>query len=510
MNALATSAQVAVVGTGAMGAGIAQVALQAGHPVLLYDVGEGAAARGKGQILQRLSRLVEKGRLGAAAAEGMGAALQVVDSLDALADADLVIEAIVEKLDAKRELFQALEARVRRETLLATNTSSVSVTAIAAGLQYPERLAGLHFFNPAPLMALVEVVSGLATSQATRATLFATAQAWGKQPVHARSTPGFIVNRVARPFYAESLRLLEEGAADVPTLDALLRDAGGFPMGAFELMDLIGHDVNAAVTRSVFDAFAQDPRFKPSLLQQELVAAGRLGRKSGLGFYDYREGEAGCSASQCPASPAPMGIRVEGDLGPAAALLEGIRAAGIEVTTAPGEGLIRLAHCTLALTDGRTATTRSADEGFPDLVLFDLVLDWAQPARIALSVADQAPDTALAAAAGLLQRAGWVPTAIDDAPGLVVMRTLAMLANEAADAVLQAVASAQAIDLAMRLGTNYPRGPLAWAQAVGCQRIWQVLSHLQAHYGEDRYRPSAYLRRHALSGIDLLQPNPVR
>jgi 3-hydroxybutyryl-CoA dehydrogenase len=254
MAALDRNTLVAVIGAGAMGAGIAQMAAQAGHPVRLYDNRPGAAAQAVEGIDRQLGRLVEKGKLQAAEREAISARLKPVDTLDALAPARLVIEAIVENLSIKQGLLRQLEDLCGADCILASNTSSLSITSLAAGLKRPQQVIGMHFFNPAPLMALVEIVSGLATNPAVAASLYEMAKAWGKQPVHAQSTPGFIVNRVARPFYAESLRLLQEGAADCATLDALLRDAGGFRMGAFELTDLIGHDVNYAVTCSVFEA----------------------------------------------------------------------------------------------------------------------------------------------------------------------------------------------------------------------------------------------------------------
>ena len=287
-NPLPQQAIIAVVGTGAMGAGIAQVAAAAGHPVKLLDNRPGAAEKAVAGIRAQFAKMAEKGKLTAAAAQAAGERLIPVSSLADLADAALVTEAIVENLEAKQTLFSDLEAIVGADCIFGTNTSSISVTAIGAALQRPERLAGLHFFNPAPLMALVEIVSGLATDKAVADTLFATASAWGKTPVHAKSTPGFIVNRVARPYYAEALRLAQEGAADYATIDACCREAGGFRMGPFELMDMIGHDVNFAVTNSVWRAFYNDQRFLPSLIQQELVDAGFIGRKSGRGFYDYR------------------------------------------------------------------------------------------------------------------------------------------------------------------------------------------------------------------------------
>lgn len=273
----------AVVGAGTMGAGIAQVAAAAGHPVLLYDVRENAAAKAIADIGKNIDKLVAKGRLSANAI----AAVRPVSSLDELSSAKLVIEAVVEDLAAKREVFGKLETIIASDCILATNTSSISITAIAARLQHPGRIVGMHFFNPAPLMELVEVVSGLATDRGCAEAIFDTAKAWGKTPVHVKSSPGFIVNRVARPFYLEALRMLEERVATPATIDAVMREAGGFRMGPFELMDLIGNDVNFAVTKSIFEAFFYEPRFRPSLLQQEIVDAGWFGRKTGRGWYEY-------------------------------------------------------------------------------------------------------------------------------------------------------------------------------------------------------------------------------
>lgn len=503
MAALDKNTQVAVIGAGAMGAGIAQVAAQAGHSVLLFDTRDGAAAQAIVGIDRQLGRLVEKGRLAASEHSAIRARLHAADSLAGLADAGLVIEAIVENLEVKRGLLRELESVCTASCILASNTSSLSITSLAAGLQHPERVIGLHFFNPAPLMALVEVVSGLATAPALADALYATARAWGKQPVHTRSTPGFIVNRVARPFYAESLRLLQEGAADCATLDALLREAGGFRMGAFELTDLIGHDVNYAVTCSVFEAYYGDMRFQPSLIQKELVDAGHLGRKSGRGFYDYSDGALRPTASQAPGAPSIEGCVVEGELGIAEPLVERLQQAGVVVTRRAGAGLIRVGDAVLALSDGRLASQRARQDGISGLVLFDLALDYAKAERLAISRAARTSDAALQQAIGLLQRAGLKVSLIEDTPALVVLRTVAMLANEGADALLHGVASAADIDLAMCAGVNYPRGPLAWADAIGPAQILGILENLQAAYGETRYRPSLLLRRRTEQGSTL-------
>ncbi len=313
-DALPSTAQIGVIGAGAMGAGIAQIAAQAGHRVCLFDTRMGAADQAKAAIGETLAALAAKGKIDGAAADAAASRIHAVHALGDLVSARLVVEAIVEDLAVKRTLLRELEVVVSPDAILATNTSSLSITALAAGMKHPGRVVGMHFFNPAPLMPLVEVVSGLATDAEVANTAYATALAWGKSPVHARSTPGFIVNRCARPFYAEALRVLAECAADPATLDAIMREAGGFRMGPFELMDLIGLDVNIAVTRSVWEAFFHDPRFTPSVTQQEMVAAGYLGRKAGRGFYDYGANAAKPAPSTEPAQPRPGKIARLGEL----------------------------------------------------------------------------------------------------------------------------------------------------------------------------------------------------
>ena len=503
MAALATDVRILVIGAGAMGSGIAHVAALAGHTVYLFDTRAEAVEKGCAGIGRDLDFLVSRGKLDRAVADATLARVRPITGLPEAKDAGLAIEAIVEDLDVKRRLFADLENLLSEEAILASNTSSLSITAMAAQLARPERVAGMHFFNPAPRMKLVEIVSGLATSRELAQTLHATASAWGKVAVHARSTPGFIVNRVARPFYAEAQRVYAEGAADPATLDAALRDSCGFPMGPFELMDLIGHDVNFAVTRSVFDAYYGDKRFGPSLVQQELVAAGRLGRKSGQGFYDYRDGaekpqpqiEADCAGADA--------VTVVGALGVAAPLIDRLEAGGVEIRrvenrgerSGVANGWIEIGDARLALSDGRTATCRAAEERGANLVLFDLCLDFGKTPRLTLARADQCGDVAWQQVVGSLQRAGLSVGKVDDVAGLIGLRTVAMLANEAADAVLAGIGSAADIDTAMRYGTNYPKGPLAWADQLGAGFVVRVLDHLHAHYGEDRYRVSPLLRR---------------
>ncbi|MBL33455.1 MAG: 3-hydroxyacyl-CoA dehydrogenase PaaC [Oceanospirillaceae bacterium] len=503
MKALNTSVICGVIGAGAMGAGIAQVAAQAGHSVLLYDNREGAASTAIETIERQLTRLVEKGKFTAEQVAGIIGRLQPADSLSDFAGAGFVLEAIVENPDVKRGLLEQLESICSADCILATNTSSLSVTSLGAGRQHPQRIVGMHFFNPAPVMKLVEVVSGLETDKAIAECVFATAKAWGKEPVYARSTPGFIVNRVARPFYAESLRLLQEQAADCATLDAIMREAGGFRMGAFELTDMIGHDVNYAVTKSVFDGYYGDFRFQPSLIQKELVDAGLLGRKSGRGFYSYSENAAKPEAGSVSVSGDPVpGCTALGDCGVLSSLVSRLAAAGVMVTaeSSSDAGVLRIGSATVALSDGRMACQRAREDGLSNLVLIDLALDYSKSSRLAVSRAASTSDEALQQVADCLGKADIRISEVSDVPGLVVMRTVAMLANEGADTVLHGVASAADVDTAMRSGVNYPRGPLAWADQLGLSATLTVLENLQQAYGEERYRPSLLLRRLAQQG----------
>ncbi len=502
---LPQQAIIAVIGTGAMGAGIAQVVAAAGHRVRLFDARENAAKDAVKGLRAQFVKLAEKGKISAENARAAGERLCAVDQLSDLAGCTLIIEAIVENLEAKQTLFSTLEAIVGADCLFGTNTSSISVTAIGAALKHPQRLAGLHFFNPAPLMGLVEVVCGLATERRVADVLFATANAWGKTAVHAKSTPGFIVNRVARPYYAEALRLAQEGAADYASIDAVMREAGGFRMGPFELMDMIGHDINFAVTQSVWHAFFNDSRYRPSLIQQELVDAGYFGRKSGRGFYDYREG-ADKPIAQTEAPQTPTGMIVLFGQSPLShALALRLQQHGVLFTRAPeSDGRIaEVGDATIFVTDGRSATQRAAESDLANTVLIDLALDYNTATRLAMSAAAQCQTPAINAAIGLFQAAGYTLSRFRDVPGLAVMRTVAMLANEAADAVNQGVCSAVGADAAMCLGVNYPLGPLAWADRVGVNTIYTVLTHLGRSYGEDRYRISPLIQRAVFAARNL-------
>ncbi|MER5478432.1 3-hydroxyacyl-CoA dehydrogenase [Streptomyces sp. NPDC002734] len=505
MTALDLKSPVAVVGTGTMGQGIAQVALVAGHPVRLHDAAPGRAGEAAAAIVARLDRLVEKGRLTPTDRDAARDRLTPAGALSDLAGCGLVVEAVLERLDVKQQLFRELEEVVGEECLLATNTSSLSVTAIGGALRLPGRFVGLHFFNPAPLMPLVEVVSGFATDPGAAGRALETVRAWGRTPVACADQPGFVVNRIARPFYAEAFELYELGAADPATIDAVLRESGGFRMGAFELTDLIGQDVNEAVTRSVWESFFQDVRFRPSLAQRRLVESGRLGRKSGHGWFPHGGEEGAGRPEPRTAGPeqAPGHVTLLGALGPASGLVELIRESGIDLRVEDegfaeeGEEKGRLVlpgGGTLVLADGETV-----GEYGPDLVSFDLALDYRAATRIALAASPATSPETLAEAVGLFQALGKKVSVVGDVPGMIVARTVARIIDLAFDAVARGVAGEEDVDTAMRLGVNYPLGPFEWSRRLGDDWAYGVLDAVHEREPSGRCAPSLALLRHAFA-----------
>jgi 3-hydroxybutyryl-CoA dehydrogenase len=495
MAELERGVPIGIVGAGTMGGGIAQVAAVAGHPVRIYDSIPGLADEAIATIRTRLARLTEKHRIEPQAAMDTSDRLGTAATVFELRDCALIVEAVVEDLAVKRQLFAMLEAICGPDTILATNTSSLSITDVAAELEHPERVAGMHFFNPAPLLPLVEVVSGEATDPAVADTVARAAEAWGKTPVKCTSTPGFIVNRVARPYYAEAFRLLSAGSIDPVTLDALARESGGFRMGPCELTDLIGQDVNAAVTRSVWEAFNRDPRFEPSDLQDAMVRAGRLGQKAGRGFYES-------TSRPDPATtkpfPRPERITVNGSGGLLEALISRLERAGVAVRRSRDAGPIRIRPAegvAMQLTDGRAAAEVTGEAG-ESTFLLDLAHDFGTAGRLGLAAPAGAPAPALEASVGCIQAAGAKVTIVADKPGMVVARIVAMLAAFGAEAVESGVATAADIDTAMRLGVNYPSGPVEWGESLGWPWVSGVLEALAAAEDALRYRvPDAVAMR---------------
>jgi 3-hydroxybutyryl-CoA dehydrogenase len=495
---LTTSTVIAVIGAGSMGAGIAQLAAQSGHAVRLFDAQAGAADNGLKRIAADLDGAVKRGKMDAAERDAVLARITVAGSVEALAGCGLVVEAIVERLDVKQGLFRQLETVLAADAVLATNTSSISITAVAQGLRHPQRLIGWHFFNPATRMKLVEVIPGVETDPALVPAMHALSKAWGKTSVDAPNAPGFIVNRVARPYYAEGLRLLAERLAPAPAIDRLMREAGGFAMGPFELMDLIGLDVNLSVTESVFQATAFDARYAPHLIQQELVRSGRFGRKSGHGFYAHGKDAAAPIVATVEPDAAAAPLEVPADPGLLGPLVQRLQSAGVRITTHAGlpDETLAIGDTRIALTDGRTAAERSAGSA---LILLDLARDFSTTTTLGATVSPAAA-AQLAALAGVLHTANIALIALADVAGLALMRTVCCLANEGADVMTWTGTTAADIDTAMRLGTAYPVGPLAWADALGASRVVGVLANLQAHYGEVRYRRAPLLSRLHFTG----------
>lgn len=488
-----------------MGRGIAQVAAQAGYRVFLFDARPGGADQARDAIADQLRKMAEKGKLKDAAADQAIALLQPVDALAGFAACGLVVEAIVEDLDAKRELFRALESAVAPECVLATNTSSLSVTAIAAACARPGRVAGLHFFSPVPLMKIVEVIDGVRTEAAVIAQLMDFAKRVGHLPVRAKDTPGFLVNHAGRGYGTEALRVLSEGVAGYETVDDIMRDAAGFRLGPFELLDLTGLDVSQPVMESIYHQFHEEPRFRPTPLLVQRRAAGLLGRKSGEGFYRYTDGK------RTP--PAPATKR------------GALPAERIWVSSRDPESRARVASLL-------QAAGASLDEGgvaHEDALC--VVLPWAHDATGATLAENLDPTrtVALDAHFGLATRrtlmatpvtaAKWrdvaaavfsadgVPVSmIRDSVGFVAPRVICHIVNVACDIAQQRIATPEDIDRAVTLGLGYRLGPLAMGDALGAPRVLELLDGLLAFYGDPRYRASPWLRRRAQLGLPLATP----
>ncbi len=487
---------VGVVGAGAMGQGIAQVAATGGMTTLIVDAKPGAAANAIETILGRIERLKEKGRLDSDAAEAAKDRLRAADDIADLADCDLVVEAVVEDLSIKRDVFKAIEAAVGPDCLIASNTSSLPIASLARACDKPERVAGLHFFNPVPLMRLVEVVQGPETSAATVEALRGLGEGMGRVPVVVRDAPGFLVNMGGRAFSTEGARLTHEGVATPAQIDAIMRECCGYRMGPFELMDLTGMDVNVPVSRIVYEGYLHDPRLKTSPNHVALLDAGRLGRKSGAGWFDHGEGAAPGADRATGARPANRVALAEPD-----PRLEAFcREIGVSIDDDGASPI-------LGAPVGEDATAFALRTGvdFRRLVALDLLCD--TRTRVTLMTAPGVDPNALDAVAATLIAAGRKVTAIKDSPGFVAQRMQAMIVNLGCYMAEIGLASPKDIDTAMKLGLNYPRGPLELAEDTGAEILLTIMQRLQALTGEDRYRPTGWLRRRAGLGLSIHAPN---
>lgn len=501
-NASTSALALGIVGTGLMGRGIAQIAAQAGIPTFMFDANPGAAVRARDGIAQTLAKLVEKGKLTAAQLDDTLKHLQPVASLEQLAHCDVAVEAIVEDLTAKQALFVALEAVVRVDCILASNTSSLSVTAIASACKHPERVGGFHFFSPVPLMKLVEVIAGVQSDARVAETLLSLGQRMGHTAVRAADTPGFIVNHAGRGYGTEALRILSEGAARFDAIDRILKEGAGFRMGPFELLDLTGLDVSQPVMESIYHQYYEEPRFRPSPLLLQRKTAGLLGRKSGRGFYTYVDG------AMQPVPPPAV---------PAA------RPALVWISQRHPDAYSKVLHLAAALgakidaghrpTDeslcivtplGTDATTAAVDEQLDPMrtVAIDAWFGLATHRTLMTT-----PVTAPAmrdAAHGLFAADGVPVSVIQDSAGLVAQRTVAHIVNIACDIAQQRIATPADIDRAVTLGLGYRQGPLAMGDALGPRQVLAILDALHAFHGDPRYRASPWLKRRAKLGVSLL------
>ncbi len=500
---------VGVVGAGAMGRGIAQIAAQAGSQVLLFDLDAAALVQAIAAIQGQWSNSVERGRHSAEAVAQWSALLRPASTLQDLGPCDLVVEAIVERLDVKQSLFAQLEDIVAPDATLATNTSSLSVTAIASKLRAPERLAGYHFFNPVPLMKVVEVIAGLRTQEAHGERLTRYAREMGHTPVGARDTPGFIVNHAGRGYGTEALRIASENIAPFDVIDTILRDQAGFKLGPFELMDLTGLDVSHPVMESIYQQYYEEPRYRPTTITAQRLAGGLLGRKTNQGFYRYgvdgKQQVADKTEAPVPStSPIPTSVWLSPRAARRPELLQLLKGLGARIETGAGpseEALIVVAPLGFDVT-----TVAAVDRLDPSRTIgIDMLIEDRSTKRRVLATNPATRRDQREAACALFSRDGKPVSVIRDSAGFVTQRVLATIVNIASDMCQQAVCSPEDLDVAVRLGLGYPLGPLSWGDQVGPASVLEVLFNMQTVYGDPRYRPSPWLRRRGALGLSLTQ-----
>jgi 3-hydroxybutyryl-CoA dehydrogenase len=493
---------VGLVGCGVMGRGIAQIAVLAGAQVRLVDQREGAAAAAREELRGIFARLVEKNKLDAAAAAAASDRLHACAALSELAGCHVIVEAIVEDLDAKQALFAQLEHVVAPDTILASNTSSLSVTAIAAGLKHPQRVAGFHFFNPVPLMKIVEVVGGLRTAPEAVDTLLALGRHWGHTAVRAKDTPGFIVNHAGRGYGTEGLRLLAENVCTVQMLDNILRDTAGFRLGPCELLDLTGLDVSHPVMESIYHQYYEEPRFRPQVRTRQMLVAGALGKKTGHGFYRYgADGKKQAMAEQAPAALPASSVwlsRARPELAERIATL--IAGAGLALESGERPSDEALCIVTPLGDDATTCCMREALDGRRTIGVESL-LDLSR--RRVVMTTPATDEKYLAMACGVFGAGGTPVSVIRDSAGLVTQRVVAHIINIACEIAQQDIADPADIDHAVALGLGYPLGPLAWGDRIGPATVLAILKNLEQVTGDSRYRPSLWLQRRALLGLSL-------
>nr|WP_067297624.1 3-hydroxyacyl-CoA dehydrogenase [Marinobacterium profundum] len=485
-----------IIGAGAMGRGIAQVAAQAGLTVKLFDLDSKVAGEAVVFVDQMLDRAQVKGRLSAAEAANAKQCLQTVETLPELADADLVLEAVVERIDVKQNLFRQLEALVSPHCVLATNTSSLSVTEIATAVERPERVAGYHFFNPVPLMKLAEVIGGMRTAEPVLDQLVALTRRIGHEPVRVIDSPGFLVNHCGRGLVTEGMRVLQEAVAEPAVLDAIMRECAGFRMGPCELMDLTGLDITFPASEQIYSGYFQEPRLRPAPLMRVRLNAGLLGRKTGEGFYRYVNGE-----QQVPQQALPRAAEVTAPLWvspqhPALCekLISLLQMAGVRLDEGerPGKDSI-----VLVTPLGSDATSVAVSAGVDPARTLAVDALFTTVRRVTVMTNPATTKESLAQVVAAFEQAGRVVSVIRDSTGFVAQRIVATIINIACEIAQQRIAVPVDIDTAARLALGYPQGPLELGDALGADTVLNILENIYQVNGDDRYRPSVWLRRRA-------------
>jgi 3-hydroxybutyryl-CoA dehydrogenase len=492
---------VGVVGAGIMGQGVAQVCLTAGMNVILYDVREGAAEQGLAAVFKRLARLVEKGKLEERELARMRGYAIAASGLGDFAACHLVVEAVFEDLDLKQRVFGEIEDAVAEDCVIASNTSSILISSIARTCRNRGRIAGLHFFNPVPLMQLVEIIRGPETRPEVIEFLVAAGKRMGRTPVVARDAPGFIVNFGGRAYVTEAMRILHERIAGPAEIDAIMRDCGHFRMGPCELIDLTGVDVNYPVSRIIYRGYDDEPRLKTAFPHRALMESGRFGRKVGRGNYVY-------DSEGTMIHPPSPDFTTENAAADRVALVEpsdALAGFAAEMGLAVAEDDGRIPLLAAPLGEDCTALAARTRSDFRRLVAVDLGADHSK--RVTVMAAPGADATLRDAVCAGIIAAGRAVTLVKDSPGFVAQRIRAMIANLGCEMAQIGIAAPDQIDLALRLGLNYPLGPLELAAEMGPQNVLAILERMQAITGEDRYRPSQWLRRRALLGLDISTPD---
>ena len=495
---------IGVIGTGTMGRGIAQISVAGGFKVKIFDSEKGAAQKAEDFIHRMIKRSAEKGQISEIEAEAANARLNIVESLADFADCSLVIEAIVENLDIKRAVFSELEGIVAEDTILASNTSSLSVTQIAAGCEKPDRVAGYHYFNPVPLLKVVEVVDGQMTAPWVVDKLDVIARKCGHEPVRTRDTPGFLVNHAGRGLYTEGARILAEGIAEQHQVDDVLREGGAnFRMGPFELMDTTGLDVSGVVMESIYEQFYHEPRFKPQAFIRNRMAAGLYGRKVGQGFYPYEDNRKVTPDEVEVPTDRPDSVWVGPEGHDSTKLLADFLKDHVEVET--GAKPSAKAICMVAPL-GRDATMTAIDLGIEAERTVAVDTLFGLDGRRTMMTTSVTDEGVRDLAHGVLAGDGGKVTVIHDSPGFIAQRVIATIVNISAEIAQMRIATPVDINKAVKLGLAYPQGPLEFGDTLGLGKILAILTAMYDFYGDPRYRPSPWLTRRARLGISLMTP----